>query len=258
MSGDAQLRFETPERVPLALDVAGLGSRALAYLLDALIIFLFWMTALLAYSVVGDLWKQLSAASPVAQVIAVALFFMSGWAYDVAWEVATGGQTPGKRALGLRVVRLDGAPVGLIDSAVRNLTRVLELPLLYAPGVLAVAFTPRHQRLGDLLAGTAVVKERGYDLSRYTDVQRSGTAPLVAQRAAQALSAEEFERVADFLRRRRDLDPAARERIARRVAPVLAGRANLPGREGEPLARDARAAEGFLEALASVYAARPR
>ncbi len=243
-----QLTFETPERAVMALDVAGLGGRALAYLADLFVIFLFWVTALLVYSIAGDLLRRVQELSFGAQVLAVVLFFFTGWAYDVAWESAWGGQTPGKRLLGLRVVGRDGAPVSFVESLVRNLLRAVEVPLAYAPGVLMVALTARHQRLGDLVAGTLVVKDRAYDLSRY-----AAAAPLdprwaaLRSRAAAALAPADFERLSDFLRRRSGLDPAARERIAQAVAGALARRVDV----AEPPAAEA---EAFLEAFATASA----
>ncbi|HET9552019.1 MAG TPA: RDD family protein, partial [Anaeromyxobacteraceae bacterium] len=150
-----------------ALPPAGLGARALAYLLDLLVLFLAWVTGLLLYSISGDLLRQVQALSLAGQLLALAAALGAGWGWDVAWEVAWRGQTPGKRALGLRVVRADGAPVGPVESIVRNALRAVELPLGYAPGVLMVALSARRQRLGDLVAGTLVVQERRYDLSRY-------------------------------------------------------------------------------------------
>ncbi|HEY6105395.1 MAG TPA: RDD family protein [Anaeromyxobacteraceae bacterium] len=243
-----QLTFETPERAVLALDVAGLGGRALAYLVDLLVIFLFWVAALLVYSIAGDLLRRIQEMSFGAQALAVVLFFFTGWAWDVAWEVAWGGQTPGKRLLGLRVVGRDGAPVSFVESLLRNVLRAVEVPLLYAPGVLMVALTPRHQRLGDMVAGTLVVKDRAYDLSRY-----AAAAPLDARwaalgpRAAAALSPGDFERLSDFLRRRDGIDPAARERIALAAAAALASRAGVAG----PAPAEA---EAFLEAFAAASA----
>jgi uncharacterized RDD family membrane protein YckC len=243
-----QLTFETPERAVMALDVAGLGGRALAYLADLFVIFLFWVTALLVYSIAGDLLRRVQELSFGAQVLAVVLLFFTGWAYDVAWESAWGGQTPGKRLLGLRVVGRDGAPVSFVESLVRNLLRAVEVPLAYAPGVLMVALTARHQRLGDLVAGTLVVKDRAYDLSRY-----AAAAPLdprwaaLRSRAAAALAPADFERLSDFLRRRSGLDPAARERIAQAVAGALARRVDV----AEPPAAEA---EAFLEAFAAASA----
>jgi uncharacterized RDD family membrane protein YckC len=245
VQGDAELRFETPERVALSLEVAGLGPRALAYLVDLLLLFLAWVTALLLYSIGGDLLRRLQALSLLGQLLVVAAVLLSGWGWDVAFETLGRGQTPGKRALGLRVVRTDGAPVGLAESLARNLLRAVEVPLGYAPAVLAVALGPRHQRLGDLVAGTLVVRERRHDLSRYGPPAAAD--PRFASlrgRAAALLSADEFERLTDFLRRRHELDPEPRARIARLLASALGARARLVADDPE----------AFLEALAAHHA----
>jgi uncharacterized RDD family membrane protein YckC len=242
-----ELRFETPERVALHLELAGLGARAFAYLLDVLIVFLLWVVWLVVYSISGDLLREVQALSWAGQLGAVGAVLLSGWGWDVAWEVAAGGRTPGKRALGIRVVRTDGAPVGLVESLARNVLRAVELPLGYAPGVLAVALGARRQRLGDLVAGTLVVRERRVDLSRYAAV---GGPPdpryaFLRGRAAGLLAAGEFERLADFLARRPGLAAGPRARVAARLAAALARRAGAPAPE-EP--------EPFLEALAADYA----
>ena len=248
MHPDPELRFETPERVALSLPVAGLGARALAYLLDLLLIFLAWIIGLVAYSASGDLVTEVKALSLVGQLLAVLGVLAAGWGWDVAWEVLWRGQTPGKRALGLRVVGTDGSPVGPAESVVRNALRAVELPLGYAPGVLLVALSPRRQRLGDLVAGTLVVQERRYDLSRYGPA--AGAAARWAHlrgRAGALLTPGDFEQLTDFLRRRLELDDRARARLAARLAAALAARARMDGpAPGE--------AEGFLEAFA-FYAA---
>lgn len=248
MTGEPELRFETPERVALHLELAGLGARAFAYLLDVLVVFLLWVVALVLYSISGDLLREVQALSWAGQLGAVAAVLLSGWGWDVAWEVAGGGRTPGKRALGLRVVRADGGPVGLAESLARNLLRAVEVPFGYAPGVLAVALGARRQRLGDLVAGTLVVRERRVDLSRYAIPPRAAADPrfsFLRGRAGALLGADEFERLVDFLARRPALAPEARARVATRLAAALARRARAPAPED---------AEAFLEALAADYA----
>jgi uncharacterized RDD family membrane protein YckC len=247
----SQLSFETPERAVLSLDVVGLGGRVLAFLLDLLFLFLAWVTALLAYSVAGDLLRRVQQLSALAQGLAVAVAFALGWCYDVAFETLWRGQTPGKRILGLRVVRADGAPVGPVESVIRNVARAAEVPLLYAPAVLCVALTRRHQRLGDLLAGTLVVRDRAYDLSRYAPVETTVDPRWASLQGRAALAPDEFERLSDFLGRRGELAPAARRRVGEKIARALAARAGAlsPG-PGE--------AEPFLEALAAAQVAEGR
>lgn len=244
-----RVELETPERVVVALELGGLGARAFAWLVDALLILLSWILGLFLYSFWGSLLDRWQALSGLGQVLLVAAVLLTGWGWDVAWELLAGGRTPGKRLLGLRVVRADGAPVGLADSLARNLLRAVELPLAYAPAILAVALGPRRQRLGDLVAGTLVVRDRRWDLSRYapSPAGRERFAALRG-RAGAALRAGEYDRLADFLRRRPELDPEPRARIAARLATAFARRAGVaPPAAGE--------AEPFLEALAAWFAA---
>ncbi len=244
MHPDPELRFETPEQVALSLPVAGLGARALAALLDWLLIFLAWIVALVAYSASGDLITEVKALSLAGQLLAVVGVLATGWGYDVAFELLWRGQTPGKRALGLRVVGADGSPVGPAESVLRNALRAVEVPLGYAPAVIMVALTPRRQRLGDLVAGTLVAQERRYDLSRYGPPEGAAARWRGLEgRAAALLSPADFERLADFLSRRPELEPAARERLSVRLAAALSARAGLP----PPGPGDA---EPFLEAFA--------
>jgi len=246
MRAAPQLTFETPERIQLSLDLAGVGSRALALLADLLLLFLCWVTVLLLWSLRGDLLSTVQGLTGALRVAAAALFFASGWCYDLGFELWGGGRTPGKRLVGLRVVRADGAPVGLTESLARNLLRAVELPFLYAPAVIAAAVTARHQRLGDLVAGTLVVRDQAYDLSRYGPPQSAAGARFrfAGGAAARALPAADFERLVDFLRRRRELLPEPRRRLAGEAARALAARAGLPA----PPPPDA---EPFLEALAA-------
>jgi uncharacterized RDD family membrane protein YckC len=249
MAAEAELRFETPERVALSLEVAGVGDRAFAWLVDFVCIFLLWILALLLYSISGDLLRRWQGLSVAGQVLAVAGVFLSGWGWDVAWEVAGDGRTPGKRVVGLRVVRSDGAPVGLVESLARNVLRAIELPLGYAPGVLMIALGPRRQRLGDLVAGTLVVRDRRYDLSRYATTEAPDARfAALRTRAAGVLASADLERLLDFLRRRHALEPAARARIAVAAAAAIAARAGVPDpgpAEAEPfLVAFAAAASG--------------
>ena len=253
MAEDPQLRYETPERSVVSLRVAGLGGRSLAWLLDSLFLLLAWVTLLVSWSFGGDLLHRFQLLSGAARAAVALLVLATGWLWDVAWETLWRGRTPGKRILGLRVVRSDGAPVGPVESLVRNAFRALEVPFLYAPGVLCVALTRRHQRIGDMVAGTLVVRERASDLSRYftPETAPGSTWSAVHGRAARALSHQELEHLSDFLRRRPSIEPDSRARIATKAAAGVAVRVGLPA----PAPSES---ESFLEAVAAAAAgARP-
>ncbi|HSN13819.1 MAG TPA: RDD family protein, partial [Anaeromyxobacteraceae bacterium] len=100
MTAEPRLELETPERVAVSLELAGLGARAFAWLVDALLIFLCWMMAFFVYSFWGDLLRRWQALSALGQLLLVGAVVMTGWGWDVAWEQLAGGRTPGKRAMG--------------------------------------------------------------------------------------------------------------------------------------------------------------
>ena len=247
MSAEAlpELKVETPERVELSLEVAGMGTRALAYLVDALLMFLFWTTVSFLASFVIELSPDFfaSLASTVQAGVVFGIFLVQ-WGYWVTFETLWSGQSPGKRALQIRVVKLDGSPVTFVENALRSLGRVADfLPALYATGLLTMAIHPRSRRLGDLLAGTLVVRERKIDLSRYDAPELK---PVIAL-GALALTAEEFELVASYLSRAGSLTPEARARVAVKVAEPFVKRLTEEKR-GDAL-KSGPHAEAFLKGL---------
>ncbi len=145
---DTLTRVETPEGVELEFSPAGPVPRALAWLLDAVI----------RYTADGILASLLAQLGRTGVGIVLIILFLMEWGYPVIFEVFNGGQTPGKMALGLRVIREDGAPVGWSRSVVRSLLTTADfLPFAYGTGLTAMFLGRRFQRLGDLAAGTLVV-----------------------------------------------------------------------------------------------------
>lgn len=246
---DPALAIETPERIELCLEVAGLGTRALAYLVDAAVLFVFWASVLIVASIArirGIGLDELSSLGSVMKAILVFAAFALQWGYWVLFETLWDGRSPGKRALRIRVVRLDGSPVGFVEAALRNLGRVADfLPMLYGVGLTAMMVNARSRRLGDLLAGTIIIRERRADLSRYD------RAPLPATASVVVLASSEFELVSDFVARADDLGPEARDRIALKVAEPFAQR--LPEQERSKVLASGAAAETFLKSLVASH-----
>ena len=153
---------ETPELVVLTYSVAGVGSRMLAALTDLFICLAAIIVLVLAIAVLqpGDPLTS-GVTSSWAAALLVLLQFAVRWGYYVLFEGLMDGQTPGKRIHHLRVVREGGFSVGFAASAVRNLVRILDMqPLfLYLVGFGSILVSKRGQRLGDLVAGTIVVRE---------------------------------------------------------------------------------------------------
>ena len=152
-----QLSIETPEQIDLSFQKAGIGSRFYAALIDT---GLLTLIALIGYYVNRNFIRELGDTlgnwlGALGGIIVFALF----WGYYMVFEVTTNGQSLGKRALGLRVIKEEGYPIGFADSAIRNLVRIVDfLPFFYGAGLLAMLINKDWRRLGDLAAGTLVVK----------------------------------------------------------------------------------------------------
>lgn len=211
MSDRDALELATPERVAVDLPIAGLGSRAMAWLVDVALLGAVGLVLYFGFTfLVPDPVEAVLAVSSTARAVAIVVLFAVLWVYWTAMEVAWQGQTFGKRLVRIRVVKADGSPVTLFESAVRNLLRVVDfLPVCYPVGVAAMLIDRKHRRLGDLLAGTVLVRDEQVDLSRYDDA------------AAGSHAVDVVEVATGYLARFDDLEPAARLRLGRRLAERL-------------------------------------
>lgn len=221
-----RLTITTPEGVELRLTLAGVGSRFIAAIIDA-VIELAVIGALALVVFPTDAFGLGSNAALAAYVVAVFVVF---WGYDVAFEVLAGGRTPGKRWNGLRVVRDGGQPIGLLASATRNLLRIVDwLPSGYLVGVVSILVSAKNQRLGDIVAGSIVVRELPAHRpgpSTATATPPPGAAAVVGWDVS-AITAEEVATVRRFLARRGEIEPGARRELAAtmaaRLRPTAAG-----------------------------------
>ena len=240
-----RISVATPEGVTLEVTLAGVGSRFAAGVIDQLLRWALLLALAILLGVAGG--ADAFDGGFVVAALVVALFLVQ-FAYDVLFETLASGRTPGKRWTGLRVVKAGGAPVGFVASALRNLLRIVDaLPGFYLVGILSVLFTRNNQRLGDLAAGTIVVRER-----RQSTALPSTAPPALRDDAGlydvSAISAEELATVRRFLERRSMLTPDARERLAYEMATRLGPKVAGPPRRWEP--------EAFLEYLVAAKAAR--
>jgi uncharacterized RDD family membrane protein YckC len=196
-----------------------------AFLID-LVVQLFVTTGLMA--IVG-----LVGVLPGLQGVSMGLFFLGAfllqWFYGVVFEGFFHGQTPGKYAMQLRVVRLDGSPARLPDVLLRNLVRAADsLPTLYGVGVLVMTVDPKLRRLGDLVGGTVVVSEE-----RTRMLQEIRIEPPVSDEERQGLpagvelTAEELATLEAFLRRRDRLSAERVEELAWLFGPALSERTGI-------------------------------
>ena len=224
-----ELSIETPEQIDISFQKAGIGSRFYAALIDTLLLFLI---AFVGYYVnrnfiseLGDrLGNWLGALGGI-------LVFALLWGYYMVFEVTTNGQSPGKRALGLRVIKDGGYPIGFADSAIRNLVRVVDfLPFFYGAGLLTMLLNSNWQRLGDLAAGTLVVKTARTDL-KLTGVNTKvaptiNVSPQAFDYAAwirpEVVTENELGTIREYLARRGTLPKLRRSALARTIAtPII-------------------------------------
>jgi uncharacterized membrane protein SpoIIM required for sporulation/uncharacterized RDD family membrane protein YckC len=213
-----RLQVETPEHVTLDLEIAGVGSRALAALIDMLVLVGSALGVFIVLSIVAGFGVTVGS-------IGGALLMLGGFAvwtgYFILFEGLRQGQTPGKRMVGIRVVSDTGNAVSLSAAAARNLMRIADfLPPPYLTGTLLVALHPRGKRLGDMVAGTVVARDRP---STLVVSSRPRTQPATAPLSLiPELTDAEFRVVAQFESRQAQLTQPARVRLAAAIARRLA------------------------------------
>jgi uncharacterized RDD family membrane protein YckC len=223
-----EVRIETPEQIDMGLELAGLGTRFVAQLFDwvikVLVTFFLVLAGVLAASLAG-LTVQMDHLSPIALAVLVGVLFVLWFGFDLLYEATRNGQTPGKRMAGIRVIREGGAAVTFQAAAVRNLLGLADLlPGFYVLGAVIILFTPKRQRLGDLAAGTIVVRERVLAAPAETEAAvQEFASPDYAFTARHLAACVPNDRhvLRSFLRRQDKMAPAARDRLACRLAATF-------------------------------------
>jgi uncharacterized membrane protein SpoIIM required for sporulation/uncharacterized RDD family membrane protein YckC len=217
--------IETPELVVLSYTIAGLGSRLGAALIDLAVSALLFITVILGAARLSpkSLAKVDVRAAPTtawAIAVLVILQFAILWGYYLLFEGLRDGQTPGKRVFRLRAVRDGGYSVGFAASAVRNLMRIVDLQpvFTYLVGIASVAFSKSGKRLGDMVAGTIVVRESLVRQPAVPKANRRATPLATATPAIAQLSDAEYQLLERWAARRGDLGPERRRQLTTQVA----------------------------------------
>lgn len=246
IENEETLIIETPERVPLAFALASIGNRFLAVLIDHVIqYFLVFVTvwAFLAWSGTGleqldrepsELVREMSKWTIAIMIIIVFALFAG---YFIIFEWLWNGQTPGKRLMKLRVIREDGRPITLWEAIARNLLRIFDsFPSIivvpfYSIGLISIFASSRDQRIGDLFAGTVVIRERSDEAPTFEETFSNRISDAAFRRVQKkvefqtdirSVTHDEIEVVEAFLRRRWDLSDRQRLWMAWRVAlPIM-------------------------------------
>jgi uncharacterized RDD family membrane protein YckC len=230
------LDINTPENVAFGYQVAGIGSRFLATLIDMIIITLLQIVVIVTYYFIQYLFDIDPTGVGSAWVAAVMglVIFLFYWGYYIFFEMLWNGQTPGKRWTGLRVIRADGTPITLSESFIRNLTRLIDfLPAAYGVGIITMFIDKRSRRLGDLAAGTLVVHDRApisiqsLSVKRAVNYSMQGYKPISLDGfPIERLSNDDLSLIEDFLSRRDQL--THRETLAIQILNTLHTRLGLP------------------------------
>lgn len=240
MEFDELLNIDTPENVVFGYEIAGIGSRFMAALVDTIII--------VVLEIVVNLILIFITPRDAAWVVAVLGLISFGiiWGYYIFFELSWSGQSPGKRWVGLRVIRVDGTPIGLTESLIRNLVRLIDfLPASYGFGVVSMFITSQSRRLGDLAAGTIVVWEQERvtldSLARETKTIARETAQVdvdsLTDLPIDKLTEADIQLAENFLARRHDLPN--RYELAQHIQKILYNRMEIktlpfaPAREFE-------------------------
>lgn len=250
---------ETPELVVFSYTIAGVGSRALAALIDSLICIVTIILIMIGLAISST--RRAAGATPgvfdawAAAIFVLAIFCVI-WGYYVLFEGLADGQTPGKRLLRLRVVRDGGYSVTFGASAVRNLVRLVDIQPIpsYAVGIVTIMFSKSGKRLGDIVAGTIVVREALVREIAPVAAPVAGSAPSSLDTA---LTEDEFTVLERFMERRDSLDPGRRNALASQIAERLPTNAVTDdGRTASVLERLVRLYESERAARARGAAAR--
>jgi uncharacterized RDD family membrane protein YckC len=203
---DHRIEISTPERVTVGYELAGVGSRMLAQAIDALIVF----------GILFGLFTAAGAVSgPLVLAVAIGGATLTPVCYFLVIEWLRHGSTPGKAALRLRVVCATGEPIGLQESAVRNFLRIVDfLPVAYVLGGICAMVSRDGRRLGDMAAGTIVVRlSEGDPTAGF-----AGTfAAAVAEAERDPIPADLMAVAVAYRRRAAQIDPEPRAALAARI-----------------------------------------
>jgi uncharacterized RDD family membrane protein YckC len=217
-------QLDTPENVRFSFERAGLGSRALAWVVDVLVMIGLIQVGVLALMPFSIVFGELAGA-----VMFVVIFLVQWW-YSALCEWRFQGRTVGKRVVGIATMDDRGLRLSLYQAVIRNLLRIVDfMPGLYLVGGLTSLWDPHGRRLGDLAAGTVVVRERRAQLPRRTlaEAQRDVHRYPAFVEAARRLSPAERDAVLALCIDRERLPLALRIELFERLSSHLEARLGL-------------------------------
>ena len=217
---ERKIVVRTPENLEVSYELAGAGTRAAAYTIDVILMML-----------VLNIFQGLIVAivSPLPEefrpyIIAVLgiLSFVYFNAYFMAFELLWAGQSPGKRIVGIRVVKTGGFALRFPDTLLRNLLRAVDfIPLFYGVGLLSLLLTHRCQRLGDIVAGTLVVYQEGNSKEAPFSTVAEETSDPLPIISLGMIPSDVMETCDEFLRTREQMAPKFRQQLAQSLVDLI-------------------------------------
>jgi uncharacterized RDD family membrane protein YckC len=242
-----KLTIETPEQIALEFPLAGLGSRAMALLVDTLIQVVAGLALGIAVTLLSpDLSTYWVAARQWMIALVIFLLFCLYWRYFAVFEAFWNGQTPGKRQANIRVISASGRPITVFESIARNFMRAIDSQFLYVVGAVSIAVDSKNRRLGDMVAGTVVVHEVQEQGDSYWYAAQSSTTSSPPDAAVTTLTPQEFQLIETFLNRRLDLPNLQRLQSGRDIADRIGARLGVA-------LEDRPSPEDFLEEVSRRY-----
>src|SRR5579859_2490335 len=215
-----RLSIETPEHVSVEFELAGLGSRVAALLVDYLLLgVVYWLLGSILGALAGD-----TGIGAWVTSIGIVIGFLVTWGYFLLFEALNHGRTPGKMALGIRVVLETGHPLTFSASAARNLVRLVDSAVLPFLGPLFVLLHPHNKRLGDMVAGTIVVRDRPSDVTLAHGVSAPEGQPEPIDAGPPRLDDAEYRLLGQVLERLDTLEPARSRALLTTLAARVAAK----------------------------------
>lgn len=247
-----KITLTTPEYVSLDFNLAGLGSRAAASLLDSLVLGLIYaVLVFILVFVLNNSSLYFIRFTGYFTALIIILLFLLGWGYFALFEFFSSGSTPGKRMLGIRVIQDNGRSLTFLSSMVRNLFRIIDfLPSFYLLGIILIFFHPRYQRIGDIAGGTVVIyqqsgrKKKTRPLTLEMNREMSQGINQIDDWDLKKFGPREWELLHTYILRQTSLPAKEKALMTRKVAAILLPRLGI-----EPSGREIAELEMELSGL---------
>lgn len=244
--------ISTPENVDLHLELAGLGSRIWAAFIDMALLYLLILVLVVVLILVAVGVETFPLPPETKKVayftvtgIGLLLLFALQFGYYIVFEKSWKGQTPGKRFAQIRVIEANGQPVNLSSVIIRNLVRLVDVGFMML-GVVLMILDKKERRLGDMLGGTLVIREKQPSLAP-SNLRIKASAPATSFVDAGQIKPDDYHLLVDFLKRRHQMQLSSRSRLAKEMMDYFKMKLNPEDAGENP--------EEFLEKVYLSYSA---